>query len=82
MGEMCDGDGEVEIEKESSFEEKKSNLENEGNFGGPVFNPPLYRQRYSTVLSVLRQHGVTKVSNVDSTCVLQKNVGPTGRQTI
>lgn len=34
----------------------------EEDLGGPVFHPPLYRQRYSTVISLLQQHHVSKVN--------------------
>ena len=67
---FCDGDSMKDDKMQGirgqGFEAgaKKSSLENEGVFGGPVFHPPLYRQRYRAVLDVLRENNITKVNIV------------------
>ena len=43
-------------------ENGKVTQENEEAFGGPRFFPPLYRQRYSAVAQILKEHQVKSVS--------------------
>ena len=46
----------------SVTQQASQRLENEAELGGPKFNPPLYRQRYSTVSDILREENVSSVS--------------------
>ncbi|XP_070532725.1 small RNA 2'-O-methyltransferase-like isoform X2 [Ptychodera flava] len=50
-------------------------LENEGVFGGPKFNPPLYRQRYEAVINIARKYQTKKVLDMGcSECKLLRHL--------
>ncbi len=54
-------------------------MEDEADLGGPgpTFNPPLYRQRYNSVLEVARKQEPAKVSyQSDQLMVLMTGVNP------
>ena len=36
-------------------------MENETGFGGPKFDPPLYKQRYNTIVALARRLQAKKV---------------------
>ncbi|XP_035684937.1 small RNA 2'-O-methyltransferase-like [Branchiostoma floridae] len=52
-----DKEGEEEAQESASSEGAASaTVEDEEEFGGPVFSPPLYRQRYQTVADLVKKY--------------------------